>query len=153
MSSITRPSEYAIRALTYLALQPPGSFHLARKIAEDLQIPATFLTKCLQPLVARGILGSQRGRHGGFRLLLTPPEISLYQVIDAIEHLERPRTCFLGQAECTDERACPMHAFWKAASESFLTHLRTSSIEDLARFGQRNPQCSYPAPTSVGGTS
>src|SRR5262245_42777162 len=106
---ISRASEYAIRSLTYLAMQEREAFHLARDMAERLEIPAPFLAKILQPLVARGLVRSQRGRSGGFRLARDPAEITLFQIVDAQENLGKIRQCMLGQAECSDERACPLH--------------------------------------------
>lgn len=146
MLPISRSSEYAIRALTYMAQQPVASFSLARDMARVLGIPAPFLGKVLQPLVMRGILHSQRGRKGGFRLAAAPGEISLYQIVDAIEHLGRGRQCFLGQAECTDDRACPMHDYWKAAATAFQARLSTTSLADLVRFGRLRPASGYPSP-------
>ncbi|HED65386.1 MAG TPA: Rrf2 family transcriptional regulator [Planctomycetes bacterium] len=146
VSPISRSSEYAIRALTHLAHLPPGKFSLAREMAEALSIPAPFLGKCLQPLVARGILSSQRGRNGGFQLRVSPSEITLYQIVDALEHLSRPRQCFLGQAECSDERACPMHSYWKQAAEAFTTQMLSTTLADVVRFCEENPESGYPAP-------
>ncbi len=149
MNPISRSSEYAIRALTYLAMQGPDSgFVLAKQMAERLGIPAPFLGKTLQPLVARGILESQRGRRGGFRLAAPASEVTLYQIVDAIEHLDSVRQCFLGQAECSDERACPMHEYWKAASEKFEAQLTNTTLADVVRFCERRPNSRYPLPTS-----
>lgn len=150
MNGISRSSEYAIRALTYLAQQDDDTtFHLAREMAEHLDIPAPFLGKILQPLVTRGILSSQRGRNGGFRLAHPPSEVTLFQIVDAQEHLGRSRQCFLGQAECSDERACPMHAYWKDASELFLARLANTTLSDLVRFVVENPESRYPGPSEV----
>ncbi len=147
MNGISRSSEYAIRALTFLAQQDePEPYHLAREMAEHLDIPAPFLGKILQPLVTRGILDSQRGRNGGFRLAHPAGEVTLFQVVDAQEHLGRSRQCFLGQAECSDERACPMHAYWKDASELFLARLANTTLADLVRFVQERPESGYPGP-------
>jgi Rrf2 family protein len=143
---ISRSSEYAIRAMTFMAQQNEPRFVLVRDMARRLGIPAPFLGKVLQPLVARGMLISQRGRNGGFRLALPPGEITLFQVVDSQEHLGRARQCFLGQAECTDERACPMHDFWKKASNDFLTRLASMTLSDLLRFCDSAPQSGYPAP-------
>lgn len=145
---ISRSSEYAIRALTYLAQRRESSFCLAREMAEAMSIPAPFLGKCLQPLVARGILNSQRGRNGGFQLALPPSEIPLYDIVDSQEHLGRARQCFLGQAECSDERACPMHEFWSAASNEFISRLANTTLADIMRFCDAKPQSGYPAPTA-----
>ena len=141
---ITRSSEYTIRALTHLARSGEGTFLLARNMAEELGIPAPFLGKCLQPLVACGILESQRGRGGGFRLLFPPHEVTLYQIVDAQEHLDRGRRCVLGQAECSDERGCPLHEYWKATSGDFLDLLQNTSLADLIAFGDKHPSCGYP---------
>lgn len=149
MIAISRSSEYAIRALTYLALRPGPEFHLVREMAQSLSIPAPFLGKCLQPLVARGILASQRGRKGGFRLVGDPRDVSLFQIVDAIEHLSRPRRCMLGQAECSDERACPMHDYWKQASGALTQHLLEGSLSDLVSFCDRRPESGYPAPAPL----
>lgn len=145
MIAIARSSEYAIRALTYLARHHGEGFCLARSMAEDLGIPAPFLVKCLQPLVVRGLLVSQRGRKGGFQLAGEPEDVTLYQIVDALEHLDRPRQCFLGQAECTDERACPMHEFWKQASGEFEQTLLTTRLSQLVSFCEENPDGGYPA--------
>ena len=148
MIPISRSSEYAIRALTYLARRGDDGYCLARQMAEDLDIPAPFLGKCLQPLVARGLLQSQRGRNGGFRLAAPPAEITLYQIVDSQEHLGRARQCFLGQAECSDERACPMHDFWSTASTDFIGRLANTTLADILRFCEAQPQSGYPAPTA-----
>ncbi|MHC4261652.1 MAG: RrF2 family transcriptional regulator, partial [Planctomycetota bacterium] len=86
---ISRASEYAIRALTYLASQPSGSFHLARDMGERLEIPAPFLAKILQPLVSRGLVHSQRGRSSAFRMAKEPREIRIYARVVAQEPLVR----------------------------------------------------------------
>lgn len=143
---ISRASEYAIRSLTYLALQEKGTFHLARDMAERLGIPAPFLAKILQPLVARGLVESQRGRSGGFRLALEPSEITLFQIVDAQEHLGKVRQCMLGQAECTDERACPLHHYWKRTSDEYLAILASTTLRDLTHFTEIKPDSAYPLP-------
>lgn len=146
---ISRSSEYAIRALTYLAQRGDDQgYCLAREMAEILGIPAPFLGKCLQPLVARGLLASQRGRNGGFRLALPASQIPIYDIVDSQEHLGRSRQCFLGQAECTDERACPMHDFWKEASNQFISRLANTTLADILRFCETKPESGYPAPTA-----
>jgi Rrf2 family iron-sulfur cluster assembly transcriptional regulator len=145
--AISRSAEYAIRALTYLARTGDEGFHLVREMAAVLGIPAPFLGKCLQPLVSRGMLVSQRGRNGGFRLAVKASDVTLFQIVDALDHLSRPRRCMLGQAECSDERACPVHEHWKGASTAMVDHLRETSLDDVVAFCDRNPESGYPAPT------
>ena len=148
MNPITQASEHAIRALTHLAQRPEAGYQLIRDMAHRIDVPAPFLAKVLQPLVAQGVLESQRGRGGGVRLALPPSEVTLYRIVDAQEHLDRARECFLGQAECTDERACPMHEFWKRASFDYLEQLRSTTLADLVRFCRDRPESGYPRRTS-----
>ncbi|MSR63114.1 MAG: Rrf2 family transcriptional regulator [Planctomycetes bacterium] len=147
MQPINRSSEYAIRALTYLAQRSGGRFCLAHEMAAEIGIPAPFLGKVLQPLVTRGILQSQRGRNGGFRLALPPEKVSLYEIVDSQERLGSARLCFLGQADCTDERACPLHDFWKGASSAFLERLSGTTLSDLLHFCDERPAGGYPLPS------
>lgn len=151
---ISRSSEYAIRALTYLASQPPDSFHLAQDMARELGIPPAFLGKVLQPLVTAGILGSQRGRGGGFRLARKPAEVHLTDIIVTQENLDRSRQCVLGQGECSDAHACPLHSEWRSRTDSFLHHLETTTLADLLRYQRDHSNCSYPYPnTAVASTA
>jgi Rrf2 family iron-sulfur cluster assembly transcriptional regulator len=143
---LTRSAEYAIRAMTYMArAQDPAEFVLVRDMSRSIGVPAPFLGKCLQHLVASGLLKSQRGRNGGFRLTRAPTSISLYEIIDAEEELQRTQRCLLGQAECSDERACPMHTFWKGASEDFIERLDRTTLADVVAFCAQNPKSEYPA--------
>jgi Rrf2 family protein len=143
---ISRSSEYAIRALTFLALQDKPRFHLARDMAVLLGIPAPFLGKVLQPLVARNILTSQRGRSGGFKLARSAREITLLQIVETQENLEHLQLCILGQIDCSDERPCPLHTYWKAASQGMLHMLADTTLEHLAEHSRTHPKSSYPFP-------
>jgi Rrf2 family protein len=141
---LSRSSEYAIRALTYLARQNDQRHHLARDMAERLGIPAPFLGKVLQPLVTRGILHSQRGRSGGFRLARQANDIPLVQIVEAEETLGPAEVCLLGQHECSDEHACPMHDYWKKASSAFHERLRRTTLNDLVTHCDAHGECLYP---------
>jgi Rrf2 family protein len=145
---ISRSSEYAIRALTYMAQQQPGAFHLAQDMARELGIPPAFLGKVLQPLVTRGILGSQRGRGGGFRLVRPANEVYLSEIISTQENLERSRQCVLGQGECSELNACPLHGEWRSRTDSFLEHLERTSLFDMLRYQREHSGCQYPYPSA-----
>jgi Rrf2 family iron-sulfur cluster assembly transcriptional regulator len=146
---ISRASEYAIRALTFLSQQQnEDGYYLARDMAEKLGVPAPFLAKILQPLVTRGLIKSQRGRSGGFRLAdgKAASDISLYDIVDAEEHLGKIRQCLLGQSECSDDRACPLHQYWKRTSDEYLALLASTTLRDLSHFCEIKPQSGYPCP-------
>jgi len=146
---LSRSSEYAIRALTWLAQHNDERFHLARDMAEVLGIPAPFLGKVLQPLVSHGILYSQRGRSGGFRLARDPKEIKLQHIVETQERLDRARHCILGQSDCNDHEVCPLHDWWSQTSEKFFAMLESTTLADMAKYQDQHPDCRYPLPMSL----
>jgi len=150
---LSRSSEYAIRALTWLAQQHDDRFHLARDMAVLLNIPAPFLGKVLQPLVSGGILLSQRGRSGGFRLARPPGEITLRQVVETQERLDRARHCILGQGACHEHDVCPLHDWWSKTTEGFFGMLEHTTLSDLAKYALQHPGCTYPLPTVIDASS
>ena len=146
MKPISQASEHAIRALTFLAQrqQAGEGYQLIREMAETIEVPAPFLAKLLQPLVAQGVLETQRGRGGGVRLARAPDEVSLYQIVDSQEQLGSELRCFLGQADCSDERACPVHDYWKLASAEHENQLRATSLAEVLRVCAERPDSGYP---------
>jgi Rrf2 family protein len=130
---ISRTSEYAIRALAYLGTLKTRDWKLSRDIAEELGMPSPFLGKVLQTMAAVGIVESQRGRGGGFRLLRPARMVSLYEIVEPIDHLGDRRMCVLGQKLCGDEHACPLHEPWKRSRETFLAALRKTTLADVER--------------------
>src|SRR5258708_4157272 len=76
----SRSAEYAIRSFVYLARVPNGAFTMARRIAEQEQIPSHFLAKILQELTRKGLLRSNKGPSGGFALRVPASQIRLLEV-------------------------------------------------------------------------
>lgn len=145
---LSKSSEYAIRALTYLAQREgDGRHYLARDMAEHLGIPAAFLGKVLQPLVTRGLLHSRRGRSGGFRLDRPASAITLTQIAEAEETLQSGDVCILGQRVCDSAHACALHESWIRASRSIRDRLLRTTLADLVQHAEANPGCAYPLPT------
>jgi Rrf2 family protein len=148
---LSRSSEYAIRALTYLAQrQRDGQHVLARDMAKQLGIPAPFLGKVLQPLVTRGLLHSQRGRSGGFRLDRPASHIPLVHIVETQQTLGPVNVCLLGQSTCDDAHACPLHDTWIKANQAFHERLRMTTLQDLVEYCASKPGCAYPFQASAG---
>ncbi|MCL5271003.1 MAG: Rrf2 family transcriptional regulator [bacterium] len=144
----SQTSEYAIRALSILARYPRDQFILVGTLAASADLPHHYLSKILQNLVRMQILESRKGSKGGFRLARDPDQITLYQIVDAIENLNTVRRCLLGQAECSDDRACPLHEFWIRQTNDYLNTLQTTSLGDLVRFDGKLRSTAKPgAPT------
>jgi Rrf2 family protein len=106
---------------------------LSRQIGEELGIPSPFLAKILQTLVSEGILESQRGRNGGFRLGRPPEKLSLFEITEPFDRLGQQRLCVLGQKTCSAEAACPLHQTWHATLSAFIQALRDTTLADVGR--------------------
>lgn len=129
----SRSAEYAIRGLVELALQPAGKHQLAKRIASDASVPSYFLAKLLQDLVREGLLESNKGPGGGFRLALPADRITLRRVAEAVDGAGRLERCPAGSAECNDRAVCPMHESWKTLRGEILAYLDQTTLADLAR--------------------
>jgi Rrf2 family protein len=128
---ITTTGEYALRAMAYMAQLPQGQYALAKAMGKELGIPANYLSKVLQALTRHGLLHSLRGRNGGFQLERNPREICLYEILAAVEPIKRYETCILGEKECSDATACPIHATWKQARGKVLTMFQNTTLTKL----------------------
>ncbi len=128
--------EYAIRALTHLALEET-EFHQKRmrsvkEIAEREKIPQPFLGKIFQILVRAQVVVSSKGPYGGFALARSATTITLYEiraVVDGIGDLER---CAIGLPTCSDESPCPHHPEWKQLKRQIKDYLQKTTLYDIA---------------------
>ncbi|MBI2605738.1 MAG: Rrf2 family transcriptional regulator [Deltaproteobacteria bacterium] len=132
---ISKTGLHAIRALVELAALPEGSYAGASNIAKQIGAPQNYLGKLLQVLSRAGVVVSQKGVGGGFRLAKKAEATSLYEVIDPIdpiEHVVRWKGCFLGGPKCSPKRSCKAHKSWTVAREAYLKFLKETSIADLS---------------------
>ncbi len=107
MKLLSEACEYAIRAVVYLA-QRPGQTHKVRNIAEGTCAAPGYLVKVLQNLAKAGIVSTQRGSTGGFALLRDPASLSVLEIVNAVDPIERIRSCPLG-LENHGASLCAMH--------------------------------------------
>ena len=135
----SQASEYALRALTELARCEPEKWVLTGELAELLELPVHYLGKVLQNLARKGILESQRGRQGGFRLAESPDDITVFDVVRELDDIRSLETCVMGEASCSDDTACPLHGLWKGIRDRFVDSLQTTTLKDLATFQEQRP--------------
>ena len=128
---ITKTGVHALAALAALARLPRGTYAGAGDVAETIGAPRNYLGKLMQNLSQEGILESQKGKGGGFRLARAPEAISLYDVIEPIEHVSRWNGCFLGRGRCSDETPCPVHRRWGTLRDAYLQFLHDTTVSDL----------------------
>ncbi len=131
---LTLTSQYALRAMIYMAQHAERCPIPGREIAESEQIPPKYLSKILRDLVRGGVLKSSPGKTGGFGFLRSPKDTPLYDVLSLFEQYQH-RRCPFGNKECSDEDPCLAHEQWKIVVDTELCFLRDTSISDVA-FGQ-----------------
>jgi Rrf2 family protein len=137
---LSRSAEYAVRALSLLAVRRGSDSLHSREIADELGLPPEFLTKILRRLTTTDIVSSQRGRAGGFRLNRDPGSIALLDVVMPFENQLTGVECILGQAFCSDREACPVHEQWVAIRRSFYDLLERTTLADVAERAIRQPE-------------
>lgn len=111
-----------------------GAAVLIKDIAEDCDIPTSYLAKIINSLARKGIVNTQRGVGGGVSLARPARELSLYDLCMALDDPIVQLRCMLNTAQCSDERSCPAHHFWKVHRERQIEFLRTTTVADVAAF-------------------
>ena len=128
---LSKSGVHAVRALIVLAELPEGRYRGASSIAEQNDAPANYLGKLLQQLARRGLVESQKGLGGGFRLSREPSQISLYDIVEAIEDVSRWYDCILGKPNCSDGNPCSVHQQWGPVRDAYLKLLKETNLGDL----------------------
>ena len=131
MLSLNQTSGQAIRALACLA-RCGEDWHLAKEVAECCTVPLPYLQKVLLDLRRAGLVEAKRGYQGGFRLARPPEEISLFEVIEAVEPSAHESRCFYGTSSCSKESPCSIHDFWSDLRTGVETFLRETSVATTA---------------------
>lgn len=124
---------YAIRGLSELAARGASG---KRVLLDDLvvgsDLPRDFLAKIFQRLAKAGIVASAKGRGGGFLLARATHQVTLLQIVEAIDGPSPEARCAIGLATCDDAQPCAMHDLYKPIRQRLKDHLRTTTLADLA---------------------
>ncbi len=129
---ITRSEEYGLRGLVFLAKQPPEKVTLVSEVSRGQNIPEAFLAKIFQRLSKAGVLRSVRGAKGGFKLKKPAHQITMREIMEALEGPIALNRCLLRKGECEVEKICPLHPVWEEVQQRFLEVLDSTTMEDLA---------------------
>ena len=133
---ISRTALHALKAVAALA-ERPDEFQGVSSIAEHIGAPHNYLGKLLQRLIDLGIVSSQKGKGGGFRLARPPERISLFDVVEPVDHVSRWEGCFMGRDACSAANPCALHHEWVKIRGSYLKMLKESTIADVVAHGVR----------------
>ncbi|MGB7347092.1 MAG: Rrf2 family transcriptional regulator [Pirellulaceae bacterium] len=140
----SQTSEYALRAVVWLAEHrnegPVGN----KRIASDTQVPASYLSKILHDLASAGFLSSRRGVGGGFQLMIPPSELTMLDVINAVDPIKRVTFCADVPAGSHQEM-CPMHQHLDQAIMMVEKTLADATIQDV----MHKTRCLETAPAEI----
>lgn len=125
---ISQTAEYALRAIVYLADQHQTP-HTTQQIAEVTHVPAGYLAKVMQALSRARLVHAQRGLHGGFTLAHPATELTVLDVVQAVDPLRRITACPLGLKGHLS--LCPLHRRLDNAVAMVEEALKTSTIAEL----------------------
>jgi Rrf2 family protein len=140
---LSQTVEYALRAAVYLADQAPSA-RTTEQISEATRVPHAYLSKVLQSMARGQIVTSQRGLHGGFLLARQPDQITILEVVNAVDAVQRIRECPLGFA-AHGVNLCPLHRRLDDAFASVEKAFRDSTLaEVLAEPSRSVPLCGMP---------
>jgi len=129
MQLISRTSEYALRAVIWL-IQDPTASQTTRQIAAGTHTPPDYISKVLQLLAKAGWVRSQRGLGGGFQFVGDPAHVTVLDVINAVDPVERIHTCPLG-LKAHGVNLCPLHRGMNEVVDQMEARFGKTKLTDL----------------------
>ena len=133
---ITRQADYAVRAVLYLTQMGPDHRAATSQIAEEQQIPPSFLAKIVSQLSVAGLLQTSRGARGGVSLARTPEDISLLEVVEAIDGPILLNDCVANHGACVFGDSCPIQPIWCEAQSELVTRLGSTTFDKVVENGR-----------------
>jgi FeS assembly SUF system regulator len=134
MLRITRQTDYGVMILTRIAQEGTARIHTARDLAAETEVPLPTVSKILKLLARAELLQSQRGVKGGYRLARHPAEITLVEVIRAIEGPIAMTECVESSpGECDKESWCPVRSNWRMINDAVEGALAGITLARMAR--------------------
>lgn len=149
---LSQTIEYALRAMTYLAALDRGAAVNSETIAQQTRVPKGYLSKVLRDLVLAELVLSRRGPHGGFSLARDPRDISMLDVVNAVDPIPRITKCPLGNP--AHVKLCPLHRRIDDAVGTIEREFARTSLAEVIETNTRSGgQCSTLVKPTVGGTA
>jgi FeS assembly SUF system regulator len=133
MIRITKTTDYGIVLLTYMADDPERRYN-APELAHEVQLPLPMVSKILKILARDGLLDSHRGVNGGYALSRPPRQITVSEIITALEGPIAITECIDdGPGECVQEAVCPLRSNWQLINAAIRGALDGLRLSDMAR--------------------
>ncbi|MFA7287822.1 MAG: Rrf2 family transcriptional regulator [Melioribacteraceae bacterium] len=127
----SKKCELAVQAVLFLSIKEEKQVWNAEEISKEMIVPKEFVTKMLQILTDSGIVGSKKGKSGGFFLAKNPKDIRLVDIVKAIDGMEVFETCVLGFPGCSSDNPCPVHDKWGKLRDDAFKMLSEETLEEF----------------------
>ena len=132
MIEITKAAEYSLRAaIELVSFYEEGKTATVAEIAVGEAIPESFLRKLLKPLIRADIIRSERGYSGGITLAKDPADISVLDVMEAVDGKLTLSSCVLDPSECGHIERCTVYGLWIETTELLAKHLQSYSLKEV----------------------
>ena len=128
---ISRGTDYGIQGILYLARQPLDKVSLLHEVAQVQNVPESYLAKIFQDLAKAGLVRSHRGAKGGFSLARPSSQITLRQIIEALQGPISLNRCLDIREGCVNSETCPVAEVLRKAQQQMLATLDAASLDGL----------------------
>lgn len=125
---ITRQADYALRAMFFLSKLDPNERAATSQIAQEQRIPPSFLAKIISQLSIAGLIHTSRGARGGVSLARPASEISILEVVEAIDGPIMLNECTTSPEACPFGEECPIRPLWCQAQDELVERLRVTTF-------------------------
>jgi Rrf2 family protein len=125
---ITRQADYALRAMIFLDQMEPNQRAATSQIAEEQHIPPSFLAKIISQLSIAGLIHTSRGARGGVSLARSPEEITILEVVEAIDGPIALNECTQSPGACPFGEDCPLRSLWCETQNKLVERLKTTTF-------------------------
>ena len=131
MIRVGKLTDYGIALMTRLAQEEPGGSVTARDLAASLGLPLPTVSKLLKLLARRQLLVSQRGAHGGYALARRPEEITLAELVGALEGPVAVTECAADDCSCELETTCDVKDNWSWINRQVMSALEGVTLREM----------------------
>lgn len=128
---ITRQADYAVRAVLHLARVGNSERSATSMVAKEQNIPPSFLAKIISQLSIAGLLHTSRGARGGVTLAREPKDITLLEVVEAIDGPIQLNECVGNTGACTFDENCPIKPVWCDAQDELVKRLQNTTFAQM----------------------
>lgn len=129
---LSQTAEYALRAMACITLTKDGRPVPSKVLARATNIPSHYLSKIMRKLVEAGLVISQKGHGGGFRLARDAGDITFKEILETVDNMIQPDNCVFGWDQCNSNQPCPLHDTWSKLKTSFQWWAENMTLQHVA---------------------